>query len=104
MRPSKDLKKKLTSENRETRENENYRKFSRDSSRNSSNIGVNYIRSRRRNRNIYYFNKVNINGNFNGSSNQNDEIKINLIPKGFNHIVTKSVMPSFNYSVINNNE
>ena len=96
---------KLTSENREAqRENENYRKSSRGSSRNSSNIGVNYIPSRRRNGNSYYFNKENINGNFNGSSSQNDEIKINLIPKGFNHTVTKSVMPPLNYSVINNNE
>ena len=96
---------KLTSENREAqRENENYRKSSRASSRNSSNIGVNYIPSRRRNGNSYYFNKENINGNFNGSSSQNDEIKINLIPKGFNHTVTKSVMPPLNYSVINNNE
>ena len=96
---------KLTSENREAqRENENYRKSSRGSSRNSSNIGVNYIPSRRRNGNSYYFNKENINGNFNGSSSQNDEIKINVIPKGFNHTVTKSVMPPLNYSVINNNE
>ena len=88
---------KLTSENREAqRENENYRKSSRGSSRNSSNIGVNYIPSRRRNGNSYYFNKENINGNFNGSSSQNDEIKINLIPKGFNHTVTKSVMPPLN--------
>ena len=32
------------------------------------------------------------------------KLKINLIPKGFNHTVTKSVMPPLNYSVINNNE
>ena len=98
---------KLTSENKEVqRENENYRKSSRGSSRNSSNIGMNnYIPNRRRNGNSYYFNKENINGNFNPSSSQNDEIKINLIPKNFNHTVTKSAMsPLNNSSVINNNE
>ena len=98
---------KLTSENKEVqRENENYRKSSRGSSRNSSNIGVNnYIPNRRRNGNSYYFNKENINGNFNPSSSQNDEIKINLIPKNFNHTLTKSAMsPLNNSSVINNNE
>ena len=98
---------KLTSENKEVqRENENYRKSSRGSSRNSSNIGMNnYIPNRRRNGNSYYFNKENINGNFNPSSSQNDEIKINLIPKNFNHTVTKSaVSPLNNSSVINNNE
>ena len=98
---------KLTSENKEVqRENENYRKSSRGSSRNSSNIGMNnYIPNRRRNGNSYYFNKENINGNFNPSSSQNDEIKINLIPKNFNHTVTKSAMsPLNNSSVTNNNE
>ena len=97
---------KLTSENKEVqRENENYRKSSRGSSRNSSNIGTNYIPNRRRNGNSYYFNKENINGNFNPSSSQNDEIKINLIPKNFNHTMTKSAMsPLNNSSVINNNE
>ena len=98
---------KLTSENKEVqRENENYRKSSRGSSRNSSNIGMNnYIPNRRRNGNSYYFNKENINGNFNPSSSQNDEIKINLIPKNFNHTVTKSaISPLNNSSVINNNE
>jgi hypothetical protein len=96
---------KLTSENREAqRENENYRKSSRGSSRNSSNIGVNYIPNRRRIGNSYYFNKENINGNFNGSSSQNEEIKINLIPKNFNHTITKSGMSPLNNSVINNNE
>ena len=98
---------KLTSENKEVqRENENYRKSSRGSSRNSSNIGMNnYIPNRRRNGNSYYFNKENINGNFNPSSSQNDEIKINLIPKSFNHTVTKSAMsPLNNSSVTNNNE
>ena len=96
---------KLTSENKEAqRENENYRKSSRGSSRNSSNIGVNYIPNRRRNGNSYYFNKENINGNFNGSSSQNEEIKINLIPKNFNHTMTKSAMSPLNNSVINNNE
>ena len=96
---------KLTSENKEVqRENENYRKSSRGSSRNSSNIGMNYIPNRRRNGNSYYFNKENINGNFNPSSSQNEEIKINLIPKNFNHTVTKSAMsPLNNSSVINNN-
>ena len=92
---------KLTSENREAqRENENYRKSSRGSSRNSSNIGVNYIPTRRRNGNSYYFNKENINGN----SSQNDEIKINLIPKNFNHTVTKTAITPLNNSMINNNE
>ena len=92
---------KLTSENREAqRENENYRKSSRGSSRNSSNIGVNYIPTRRRNGNSYYFNKENINGN----SSQNDEIKINLIPKNFNHTVTKTAISPLSNSVINNNE
>ena len=96
---------KLTSENKEAqRENENYRKSSRGSSRNSSNIGVNYIPNRRRNGNSYYFNKENVNGNFNGSSSQNEEIKINLIPKNFNHTVTKSAFSPLNNSVINNNE
>ena len=96
---------KLTSENREAqRENENYRKSSRGSSRNSSNIGVNYIPNRRRNGNSYYFNKENINGNFNGSTSQNEEVKINLIPKNFNHTVTKSAISPLNNSVINNNE
>ena len=92
---------KLTSENREAqRENENYRKSSRGSSRNSSNIGVNYIPTRRRNGNSNYFNKENINGN----SSQNDEIKINLIPKNFNHTVTKTAISPLNNSMINNNE
>ena len=96
---------KLTSENREAqRENENYRKSSRGSSRNSSNIGANYIPNRRRIGNSYYFNKENINGNFNGSSSQNEEIKINLIPKNLNHTITKSAMSPLNNSVINNNE
>ena len=96
---------KLTSENREAqRENENYRKSSRGSSRNSSNIGVNYIPNRRRIGNSYYFNKENINGNFNGNSSQNEEIKINLIPKNFNHTMTKSAISPLNNSVINNNE
>ena len=96
---------KLTSENKEAqRENENYRKSSRGSSRNSSNINGNYIPNRRRYGNSYYFNKENINGNFNGSSSQNEEIKINLIPKNFNHTVTKSAMSPLNNSMNNNNE
>ena len=99
---------KLTSENREAqRENENYRKSSRGSSKNSSNIGVNYIPNRRRNGNSYYFNKENINGNFNGSSSQNEDIKINLIPKNLNHTMVKSAMSPLNNSnnsAMNNNE
>ena len=96
---------KLTSENKEAqRENENYRKSSRGSSRNSSNINGNYIPNRRRYGNSYYFNKENINGNFTGSSSQNEEIKINLIPKNFNHTVTKSAMSPLNNSMNNNNE
>ncbi len=95
---------KLTSENREAqRENENYRKSSRGSSKNSSNIGVNYI-PRRRNANSNYFNKENITGNFNSNQSQNDDIKINLIPKNFNHTITKSAMSPLNNSGINNNE
>ena len=96
---------KLTSENREAqRENENYRKSSRGSSKNSSNIGVNYI-PRRRNANSNYFNKENMMGNFN--SNQNDDIKNNLIPKNFNNTMTKGAMSPLNNSGnsgINNNE
>ena len=95
---------KLLSENREAqRENENYRRSSRGSSRNSSNIGVSYI-PRRRNVNNNYFNKENVVSNYNSNQSQNDDLKINLIPKNFNHTITKSAMSPLNKSGINNNE
>lgn len=94
---------KLTSENREAqRENENYRRSSRGSSRNSSNIGVNYI-PRRRNANSNYFNKENITSNYSSNQTQNEDIKINLIPKNFNHTISKSVMSPLDTD-LNNNE
>ena len=86
---------KLVSENREAqRENENYRKSSRGSSKNSSNVGMNYI-PKRRNANSNYFNKDNITSNSNSNQSQNEDIKINLIPKNFNHTITKSAMSHF---------
>ena len=94
---------KLTSENREAqRENENYRRSSRGSSRNSSNIGVNYI-PRRRNANSNYFNKENITSNYSSNQTQNEDIKINLIPKNYNHTISKSVMSPLD-TEMNNNE
>ena len=59
---------------------------------------------RRININNNYFNKENIVSNYNSNQSQNDDLKINLIPKNFNHTITKSAMSPLNKSGINNNE
>ena len=83
---------KLISENKEAqRENENYRKSSRASSKNSSNIGMNYI-PKRRNVNNNYYNIENSNSN----QSQTEDIKNNLIPKNLNHTIAKSMMTPLN--------
>ena len=55
---------------------------------------MNYI-PKKRNVNSNFFNKDNITSNSNSNQSQNEDIKINLIPKNFNHTITKSAVSHF---------